>query len=297
MKNTISIISLFALGLTSCDYVEQPIPNTGQVAAACDTITFVYDTPSLQKNVLLEEFSGHKCPNCPAATAEVENLVNTHGSRIVPVTIHPDPANNSLDNLVAESPPGTGEYETIWYFPESGDILSQFTDPGYLPVGLVDRTYNSSFAWYYWDYTDWNNEVTARLSAPLDISLTTDAILLSDGTVCGSTISEFIDDVSTVGDIRMIHYLVEDSIPDWQQDGATNIPNFMHRHVLRGVSENNINGVVIGPNGGLTGQIDTIGYSFENYTVVDDHHLSVISFVIDTDSKEVLQSVYKHVRQ
>lgn len=295
MKNIIGLIGIFALGLASCDYVDQPIPNTGQVAAACDTITYTYPTPSMQKSVLIEDFSGHKCPNCPDAAAETENLVTTYGSRVIPVTIHPDPQNNSLDNLVGENPVGTGNYETIWYFPETGDILSQFTDPGYLPVGLIDRSYNASFAWYWWDFPDWNSQVTARLAEPLHVTLTTDAHLLSDGTVCGSSISEYQSNYSTVGDVRMIHYLVEDSIPDWQQDGSNNIPNYMHRHVLRAVSENNINGVVIGSNGGSIGQTDTVAYSFENFTVVDDHKLSVISFVIDTDTKEVLQTTYGHV--
>lgn len=294
LTHYITVVAGIAIGTSSCNYVTNPTPVVTSVNASCDTVFNVTATPPSMRNVLLEDFSGHKCPNCPDAGDEAENIHNSVGSRLVTVTIHPDPnIVTSMNSLVKESPAGSGSYETVWYIPEGGEIMDFFGDPGYIPVGLINRTMNGS--WRYYDYTDWSNAVTAELAKPLDISLVNESTELTDGTVCGQAKVEFLNSVT--GDIRLVHYLVEDSIPDYQLDGTTTIPNYMHRHVLRAVAGGNIWGESVASGSITSGTTYESFFSFDTgtYTVIDPHHLHVISYVYDDASKEVLQVVETHV--
>lgn len=276
--------------MASCDYVDQPLEEVTGISEKCDTSFTVTDPVETQKHVLIEDFSGHKCPNCPSANTEASNIYASTGGRAVIVTIHPDPnIMSSMQNLVGENAPGSGQYETAWYIPEGGEIMDFFSDPGYLPVGMVDRIMNVSFGWRYWDYTEWSNEATARLSEPLDISMAGQAQTVEDGTICGQTRVEYLNAYD--GDVRIVHYLTEDSIPDWQLDGTTNIPNYMHRHILRAVSNGQIWGQTVASGNNPAGTETQHFYSFDNFTVVDSSHLHVVSFIYDDATKEVLQAI------
>ncbi len=287
-----TILLLGTTFLNSCNYVSGPTPVVDQTSESCDSVSHSFASAPTVKNVLVEKFSGHKCGNCPDASHEIENLSNTYGSRLIPVTIHPHP-NNGFHSLVIENSPGSGDYETIWYTEAGGDIMSSFTTPAFLPNGLVDRTLEPSFSNYWWHHTQWNAQITSQLSKPLDVTMSTSNVSLSDGTVCGKTAVEFLNPVSTSGDYRIVHYLYEDSLADWQLEHGTNVPNYLHRHVLRAVANNDIIGqaLVSGSSTVASGTLDTVSYSFENFMVRDMSQLGVISFIYDSETKEVMQTV------
>jgi len=67
MKKYLAILSSILI-ITSCDIVEGPY-LTDETINPIDTTTNTY-----VKKVLVEDFTGHKCPNCPDAAREsVEN--------------------------------------------------------------------------------------------------------------------------------------------------------------------------------------------------------------------------------
>ena len=289
------VLSISAFNFTSCDYVEDPTPAGSGLSADCDTVFSVTDPVVSQKNVLIEDFSGHKCPNCPDAAVEAESIHATHGDRVIVVTIHPDPnVTPGISSFVSENSSGN-KYTTVWYIPEGGEIYDLFGNPGYLPVGMVDRI-SATFGKYI-DYQDWDTHVSNRLTEPLEVSMVGKAELLADGeTVCGQIKSEFLTSTTIVDEFRIVHYLVEDSIVDWQQDGSTDIANYVHRHVLRAVSNDNILGDLVASAGTVSsGTTNEHFFSFEDYTFVDPDKLHIVSFIYDTDSDEVMQVITFHV--
>jgi len=54
--------------LYSCDVIEGDYMTVGTNNPD--------DTTSFVKKVLIEDFTGHRCPNCPSAAAELEALEN-----------------------------------------------------------------------------------------------------------------------------------------------------------------------------------------------------------------------------
>lgn len=79
MKNNIFIPILSALLLLvtgSCSDISE------------DERFIVIDSVAPQRAVLLEDFTGQDCPNCPSAHVVIDGLVSQYGDAVIPVAIH-----------------------------------------------------------------------------------------------------------------------------------------------------------------------------------------------------------------
>ena len=122
MKNYITLISII-LALSSCDVEEKP---------------FIQDYNSYvnpDKKVLIEDFTGHLCPNCPNAARELEAIHDIYGDQIIGMAIHvsksfarPYPA--------SQAPSFQYDFRTNW-----GDELDSYYGISAmgLPRGMVNR--------------------------------------------------------------------------------------------------------------------------------------------------------------
>jgi hypothetical protein len=101
----VSVIATLLTGLAgfiiSCDKIDPPYLNVVDVSD-CPVPTFP-DVTTPQKTVLIEEFTGHLCINCPTAAYYVHQIQQSYGSKVVVLAIHPsgngspEPGNYSLD--------------------------------------------------------------------------------------------------------------------------------------------------------------------------------------------------------
>ena len=70
-----------------------------------------------QRVVLLEEFTGQRCINCPAAHEVVKGLKELYGEQLISVSIHAGSlavAEGSMPNMVGLMQPGSDEYANKW---------------------------------------------------------------------------------------------------------------------------------------------------------------------------------------
>ena len=81
MKKYFTLLSAILI-ITSCDVVEGPY-LTDENVNPIDTITNTY-----VKNVLVEDFTGHLCPNCPDAAREIDAIHDIYGEQIIAMAIH-----------------------------------------------------------------------------------------------------------------------------------------------------------------------------------------------------------------
>ena len=79
-NNLISAIILL-ISLVSCDIIDQPFIEDGNYCGN-DSVSFTI------KKVLIEDFSGHKCGNCPRAKEQLDILENKYCDHIISITIH-----------------------------------------------------------------------------------------------------------------------------------------------------------------------------------------------------------------
>ncbi len=129
--NIISVLILTALGsIFSCKEIGPNINLHGNPNAVSDT-TYIESPaqPTGAKNVVIEDFSGVECTNCPAGHALIDTLQSQNPGRIVAVVYHP------INILGSPYPFSTQNLEDTG----STNLLAYLGDQGFEPEGTVDR--------------------------------------------------------------------------------------------------------------------------------------------------------------
>ena len=184
--------------------------------AACSCIEdderLIYVKPAnVSRRVLLEDFTGQRCVNCPKGTAVIEQLVEEYGDAVIAVGIHGGPLGFK------------GNAKMVGLATDVGDEYYNHWQLEYQPVGLIDRHGAVN-------YTDWTKAVKDELAkvAPLDIMARADL----SGDDIHITVTLTGTDGNTNGKLQV--WLLEDGITALQMmpDGTTN-RDYVHNHVLR----------------------------------------------------------------
>jgi hypothetical protein len=291
MKNIlISLFSvIFIFAVSSCDKIEKPEKPVQTDELNGDTVVFpVLGTP-IQK-VLLEEFTGHTCVNCPTGHKKAADLKALYEDTLVVVAIHA--------GYTAE--PVSGTIFTADYRTEAGnELCSSFSVPGN-PSGLVNRTpFNGSTVLLY---GVWAGAIKAidRSNPPLAIQLKVNDYP-SEKRINVFAKSTFLQD--TQKNYKLTFFLIEDSIVSPQSNNSTaigtvpEIVDYMHQHMLRG-SINSVWGTSIATTSAQiaanTSVVKGYNYSFDGKIFVKSN-CSVIAVVYDVDTKKVVQVEETHL--
>jgi hypothetical protein len=214
MKNIITLFS-FILIITSCDVVEGPYEiDTGDVTPT-DTNTYV-------KKILIEDFTGHTCSNCPTAARELEAIRESYGDQIIGMALH-------VSSFAAPHT-GSGKFEydfrTQW-----GNSWSNFFEISALPSGMVNRIgYPNE---HKLGKDEWSDAAITELEKEIDFGISIISDINGDnGTITINT--ELLNDVN--GDYKLVVCLTESNIINWQKDieaDPEDIEFYEHNHTLR----------------------------------------------------------------
>jgi hypothetical protein len=292
-KIILPILAIAAIiSFNSCDKIDTPI-----AADILDTSNLFWEDSSYVKSsntvrkVLIEEFTGHTCQNCPQGAAELQNLIGTYGNQIVPMGIHADPTFSvpylNSDGNAIFFVNGDSAYYTDFRTPAGNEYGTFFGVSG-IPKGLVSRRANGNI----FDFNQWESQFQAiKNDAPaVSIGLST---LYNDSARIVKTVVNTNWLTSSAGDYKLQIQLVEDNIVDWQLNGSTDVPDYNHRHVFRG-SINGTWGTDI-PTAN-SGDSDTQEFSYilpENFKKDD---CIIVAFVYkDNPSYEIVQVEELHV--
>ena len=240
--------------------------------AACDDIPLderlIYVKPAaVARAVLIEDFTGQRCVNCPNATATIEQLIHEYGdSAVIAVGIHCGPFGKSTPLLTAEG----DEYYNHWKVAEQ-------------PSGMVNRLSVSA-------YTTWGAQVykQIQLNAPVSIRLSTELDPDSRQLKVNTALMAVDGNVNA----KLQLWLTEDSIVSAQfmPDGTAD-RNYIHNHVFR-QSINGTWGEDIAVDEGLTTQKNATVTLSDSYSL---NHLSVVAFVYNDSG--VLQATKTKITQ
>ena len=89
MKNILFPLAVLTLIWSSCDKVDNPIPEGAVDIAGInwDDSTFTETSPTV-RNVIIEEFTGQLCTFCPDGAREIERMDSIYGSQFIPIAVH-----------------------------------------------------------------------------------------------------------------------------------------------------------------------------------------------------------------
>ncbi|MBQ6079195.1 MAG: Omp28 family outer membrane lipoprotein [Muribaculaceae bacterium] len=262
-KIYITIMALVALAFTACDEVDN-----------ADRLTYV-EPPEVSRAVLIEDFTGQYCVNCPRATEEIERLVEEYGdTTVIAVAIHSGPFSKSQGAFTPLYTAQGDEYFSHW------GLSSQ-------PVGLVDRLFSS----YPFDYTDWAGGVNYEVAKKAPVSIMVDAAKQEDTDNCYAEVQVIgLDSALVKGKLQL--WLVEDSIDSFQlMPNGSREEHYNHMHVFRAA----INGAWGDDISVNHGQVAQKSYNFPMDAAWLPEHCAIVAFVYDEEGvQQVVKSKLKY---
>jgi len=294
-----TLFGILLFNITSCDIIEGPYlidNNTNPV----DTNTFV-------KKVLIEDFTGHRCPNCPAAAEELASLQDFYGDRVIGIAIHPSSQAFSTPSPLTAS---SYTYDFRTQFGDDIDNIFEITTVG-LPRGMVNRT--GFDTQHQLGKDEWSSIVQTELEkAPIfGITLSSN---VSNGNGTISITAEALTNINLdkkekIEDYNIVICLTEKNIVQWQKDNtAGDIEDYEHNHVLRTMI-NTTFGESIG-NSFVDGDIWEKDYSIdittlentnENYSLNtlfmgngnckewNEDNMEIVVYIYNTSNYEIIQ--------
>jgi len=174
--------------------------------------------------VLVEEFSGALCPNCPQGTAELESLKELYGDQLVILTIHAgDFAFQFSDSKYDFTTPGGNE------------LIDLLGNPLGYPSGVVNRKREGAQDGYQQFASRWSSSIANSVSDSAIIGIEQEIRYNSDTRKLEVDVTVLpLEDINT--SLRLTVALKEDEIIDPQADRAAAggvVTEYVHKDVLR----------------------------------------------------------------
>lgn len=291
MKKILFIFAALPFLFLGCDKIEIPKQIGGSNPVPTnDTI----------RKVMIEDFTGHICPNCPKAARMIDSLKRAFPGQVIGVAIHfdfwGDPCTSQT--LPQGAPPGSFT-EDFRVGPELVDYNGTFGINNFNPpTGFVNRSEypNSS------SVTSWPSTVSTLLAKPMTAYLKITPNYNTSSRVLNVNVSgEFLND--TMGTFKLALYLVEDSLTGYQEDNTLPgglDPNFIFNDVFRGCinTPGSIGGEIIA--NGTVPNHTRITYNMPNAFTVNstfnDRHCKIVAFLYKTTDYGILQATECNLR-
>ena len=224
--------------------------------------------------VLLEDYTGVRCVNCPGAHEIAEELLTRFPNNLVMMSIHAGDQANPQTNW----PNFTTEAGNTWYY--------NTFNFDHNPIGTVNRTRNVNGGYGFEDGA-WGTKVAEEVAKEQEASLSIAMTYNETSRELSVTLNTcFLKEIE--GDFYIFAGLLEDSIQGRQLTPSGLNQNYWHRNVFR----TPING--------------TWGQSlFNGLTEINQEFVTNLSIAVDTNYREdrcyVVSYIYdngdKHVIQ
>ena len=305
MKKILSFLPIFVLVLTSCDKVELPYKPviTLDTTLYTDGKWETYPWPTFEentnanRNLLVEDYTGHKCPNCPAAAIVAKQMEQDHPDRVFSVAIHAGPGGSEdFQKLATDCGEATNpddQYCHDFRTPEGYEYGVVFGNFGFTgnPAGSVNRAQIPGANMVVF-YTGWNIIATELMNANnliVNLQAKSNYYEQSKG-VFLHVEAEFVQAYDKP--VNIVTYVIEDEIVTWQDDNGTPIPDYKHHNVFLGCIDGQTFGQSIGQSFAAGDKVQKdYSYVLPEGKTPDDLHF--ITYVHDVETYEILQ-VIKH---
>lgn len=291
-------IALALLIFSSCDKVENPYAHLktsncdGEVNVLANYTTY-NDTTETKRKILVEEFTGHGCGNCPNGARRLEDLITQYGDQLLVTSIH------------------AGSFAVVDYLNDGHSFLTDHTTPageeyftffriGGNPRAMINRVnYSETATNHALGISAWTptiNELFSN-STYMDPSLKfyIESIYNTESRKLSLTIkSEALKAIE--GSYNIAIYVLESHIIDWQLDynnpvdpNVEKIEDYEHNHLLHDVLPSEFGETLINnsmPNGAEI----TKEYCYELNENWNPENVSIIVYAYNTTTYEILQA-------
>ena len=276
---------MVVLAMASCDKLKEPY-YTEPIVQQSDTIALeAADTLNFDGKVvvLLEDYTGVKCVNCPAAAEIAANLQAQYGEHLIVLGVHPK---SVLQNPAGGFP----DFRT-----DEGHEWNNYFNISSYPTGTVNR--QAAIGTASWATEVGNvigNDAPVRLIIKSEYDNATRELKLSIH-------SKFLQDVAS-DDVRLTVCMMENNIIGKQVVPETVNPlgyedNYTHRHVFRGTADGLTWGRVLSSAENIAAGSNFI--TNMKFTVNEDYNAEefyIVAFITDHNTREVLMAAERKIK-
>lgn len=276
-----SSIIVLAFG---CDKIDNPIIELDSCVAQCTSSPD--ENYIIQKAVLIEEFTGITCNNCPDAALKAQDLKDKNPGQVVLVGIHAS----------AFATPNPAEGYDADFRTNMGTEYYDFVNPLGLPIGTVDRLDQDNPQKFPKPFTSWESAVNNQLMAQgqtADIGILAIPNFVVDGadsSICLEVKFKAMADVSN-DSVYWTAYLLESDIKAQQKmpDGSKN-KDYKHKHVLRAGFTETFGTPLLNFDGALNSTTCSSSVIPKDPSWKADN-LEIVVMVYDVNTFEVIQAI------
>ncbi len=164
-------------------------------------------------NVLIEEFTGESCSNCPAAHTQLDNNASVMAGRAIIISMYQNAQGLSIPPSGAYYDLRNDKVSTIF-----GSVIyttNQDATYGSLPGAGIDRTPLTPGTSTYLNATTWAGLITTRTAVTDSLNLAVTSLYSAGVATITATIT-YTQAVSTPQNLSIA--IVEDSIVDFQEE-------------------------------------------------------------------------------
>lgn len=283
MKSKYLAILILALAaLQACDKIEEPYKDSDEV---------VWNG----RKIIIYDFTGHKCGNCPRAHETIESLIGTYNDAIIPIAIHC----TSFARVTTTDTALPFHYD---FRTDIGDFLGgRDAEVGFygelaLPTGLVNNLSADKFL----NHTSWSTEIAKVISSYPEYLVGIESSFSETDSLISTDIS-VTTNIKNGRKLGLIVFVIEDHIIEWQTDydaSPDKIEDYEHNHVLRGGFNGNFGEIIkANSNESNIGEIIEKSYTLKAKPDWNISNCSVVAFVYDDDTKEILQAEIFHLSE
>ncbi len=257
--------------------------------AGCDKIDPPYTTEvdhdhngengEVVSRVLLEEFTGHQCPNCPEASKAAKDLKALYGDQLVILTIHAGWFANTDDDLFS--------YD---FTTPVGSALADHFNVQQFPIGLVNRTrFGGSLLL---SHSAWAEAIPQLTDQPPGFDIHIDSAYDPDENTLKVDVNVYVLESSDCN-YRLSVFLTESGIVKPQKTNDPDYPSgviedYEHNYVLR-ASFNDVWGEILNDasiSPGMSFQ-KTYSLNWDNEWIPENS--KIVAFVHHALTEEVMQ--------
>jgi len=309
MKSILFSFSLlFAFFITSCDRISNPYPTI--VILDLDTTLYPgnwsdYEanewpvfTANLNtnRNVLIEDFTGHKCVFCPAAADLAHQLHENNPSRVFTASIHAGP--DGMGDFQTVSLP---EYPVNFTNAQGIEIGIYFgiNDDGFPgnPRGTVNRVKVGSI---FQGPGSWSSMVSTQLTENnLNVNLQSKLNYFEE--TQGAFLHVEIEKLnnSITNQLGIVSYVIEDSlVGDQKMSDNSHNQTYIHRDIHLGNLNNQAFGRTLETKDLINGKY-YINYSFKVPNQLDGTYnpgnMHILIYVYDKTTLEIYQVIKQKI--
>lgn len=247
-------------------------------AASCSNIDegdrLIYVKPAeVGRAILIEDFTGQRCINCPTGTDIINGIIKTYGEdNVIAVGIHSGPQG----------------------FPGNAKVMGLMTDTGNEYYKHWDKTSQMGQPWVVFNrktspdshYNNWAAMVGTIISEKANLSVEIANAYDAATRTITTTVGAYGVNGTVNGKLQV--WILEDGIKGYQKmpDGSSNY-DYVHNHVFRAA----VNGTWGEDVTVKEGETTTKQYSYVLPETWKAENISVVAFVYNSNDKNEVGSV------